>query len=740
MRRALKSILLAAAGAALAGIPMAMPRAAEAQQAQPARRALSLDQVMAWKGVAGETLSNDGTWFAERETSLEGDGLVKFRQTHGTKVYQFNLGEAPTPGYGGGGAGRGGASAASNLEISSDARYGAFLAYPTHAEGTRLRRQRRPLETHASLVNFATGEKLDFPRVRRFAFSGDNPDWIALQKLPPAPPAAAGAAGAGRGAAPGRGGRGEADAGPAPEADPRGSDLILHELATGEEINLGNVSEFAFDRQGRYLAYTISAEDRSGNGVDLRDMKTGAIRALDSSDQAIYRSLAWNNAGSALAVLKGVDDKAWQDKRYSLLGFTGLGTAGAAAPGKVAFSPASDTSFPAGMTISPNRPPSWSEDAGTLFFGIHKMKPAAPTPDAAAPADAAEQSVDLIIWNYQDPRLQSEQIVEEARDRDYSFLSEYRVADKQFLRLADETVRQITLAPHDRYAIGLGDQPYQLEGHLDGQEYNDIYVYNLATGARSLAVQKARWQDEPAPDGIHFAFFRDGNYWVYDMAAGTSANVSAHVPTSFINTEDDHNLDRPPVPLVGWSRDSRDLLLSDNWDIWRVPIAGGAAVNLTADGKKDAIRYRRPVNFDAMADPSLRGFDLTQPLYLDAYGEWTKKDGIAVVAPGQAGARRIMFDEASYGGLVKAKHAPVYLFTRQTYQDPPDYYTSDASLTQPIQLTDLGAQQKSVAWSSGTILVNYLGYKGDRLQGALHLPPDYVKGKQYPMVVEFYEK
>jgi len=703
---------------------LAAAAAAPCLLAQQAPRALTVPDVMAWKGVAGSTLSNDGAWLAYRETSLEGDGSVTFRQTHADKSYAFALGEAPSGAGAGGGRGGRGGSAGANLAFSSDARFGAFLADPSHAEGERLKRQRKPIESHASIVNLATGTKTDFARVRRFAFSGDNPAWIAFQKLPPAPPASTGAAG-GRGGASGDGN--------APEADPRGSDLILHNLASGEEINLGNVGEFAFDQHGRYLAYTISAEDRSGNGVDLRNLETGSSRALDSDDHAIYRGLSWNQAGTALAVLKGTDDKAWQDKRYSVLGFTGANLAT-----KIAYDPASDRSFPAGMTVSPNRNPSWSDDEATVFFGIHPMKPAAKE-GAGAPEDASD-SVDLIIWNYQDPRLQSQQIVEEPQDRNYSYLSEYRVADQKFIRLADDTVRTVALAPHQRYAIGLGNQPYELDGHLDGQTYDDIYVYDLSTGVRKLAVQKARWQDEPAPDGVHFAFFRDGNYWVYDMASGTSANVTARVPTSFINTEDDHNLDRPPVPLVGWSRDSQNLLLSDNWDLWKVPISGGGAINLTADGKRDAIRYRRPVNLDAMADPTLRGFDLSKPVYLDAYGEWTKKDGMAVIEPGQPGARRIEFDDASYAGLEKAKNAPVYLYTRQTADDPPEFYTADAALAQPAKLTDFAAEVKPFAWSSGTLLVNYVGYKGDRLQGALHLPPDYVKGKQYPMVVEFYEK
>src|SRR6185312_14180523 len=116
----------------------------------------------------------------------------------------------------------------------------------------------------------------------------------------------------------------------------------------------------------------------------------------------------------------------------------------------------------------------------------------------------------------------------------------------------------VAVAPHDRYAIGLGDAAYELASHLDGQSYDDIYVTDLATGERRLAVKHARWQEEPAPDGIHFAYFSDGNYWVYDMSRGVGANLTRTAPVSFVNTEDDHNLDKPPVPIVGWSRDSRE--------------------------------------------------------------------------------------------------------------------------------------------------------------------------------------
>ena len=44
---------------------------------------------------------------------------------------------------------------------------------------------------------------------------------------------------------------------------------------------------------------------------------------------------------------------------------------------------------------------------------------------------------------------------------------------------------------------------------------------------------------------------------------------------------------------------------------------------------------------------SMPGIDLSQPLYLATYGEWTKKSGISNVDPSKPGAQSIVFDNAS---------------------------------------------------------------------------------------------
>ena len=79
--------------------------------------------------------------------------------------------------------------------------------------------------------------------------------------------------------------------------------------------------------------------DGVGNGLQIRDMQTGAITPLETS-QAFYERLAWAEEGDALALLKGKDDRQYRERMFSVLGFKGFG---AGMPVKVAFDPADDS-------------------------------------------------------------------------------------------------------------------------------------------------------------------------------------------------------------------------------------------------------------------------------------------------------------------------------------------------------------------------------------------------------------
>ncbi len=702
-----------------------LPAQAKAEPAAPkVPRQIELNDILAWKAIRGTALSSDGQWFAYMVSPQEGDSEVIIRQTKGTKEYKVPMGEAR---FG-------------PLGFSDDSRYAAFMTYPTAKEAKQMRHDHKAPESaaKASLLNLATGDKVEYDKIKTFAFSRENAAWLAVQKL-------------------------------APEGQARekekwsGADLILRELATGKELTIGNVAEFAFDKKGQRLAVLIDAYGQSGNGLELRDMATGVISVLDS-DKASYKSLTWTETGDGLACLKGKEEKGYEDKFYAVLGFTGFAAAPAegkstpAGPQKFAYDPKEDKTFPKDMTISPNRAPQWTESLDALLFGIFEPKKkdegargatgapagapeaAAPSAAPAPPAEPDEDMPDLVLWHWKDNRLQSQQQVQASMDQNFSYLAECRVKDKKFIRLADDTLRQVAASPKQRFAVGQDDREYELDGSLIGLRYADIYVVDLKTGARTLALKKNQHYYGSSPDGTHFLYYDDGQFLSYEMATGKSYNLTKNVPASFVDEDDDHNVVKPPDYPMGWTKDGQSALLYDGWDIWIVPVHGGTkGVNWTGNGFKDQIRYEQRL----ILDPEEKGADLAQPQYVSLYGEWTKKAGFVRIEKGKAPAI-LLWDDASFGRILKAKKADVYLYTRSTAADYPNYYVADALLKNGVKLTDANPQQKDFLWSSGQMLLDYkMNPKSGldrKLQAALYLPAGYEKGKKYPTIVYYYEK
>jgi dienelactone hydrolase len=717
-------------------LPAAVPSLVRAQRAGapgPTKQ-MSIADLRAWKSIRGPSVSPDGKWLAYELAPNDGDATVTIRSTAGTTAWTFPVGDASSGGRGGG---RGGAGV---VTLSGDSKWAMFTVAPSKAQAEKARKTHKPAESSVELVDLATGRGREFARVGEFAFAGDHPAWLALQTKPES------------GDNGGGGGRGAAAAAPRAQS----SDLLLYRLADGMIVNIGNVGEFAFDHDGGYLAYTVETSDHVGDGIQLRDLGTEVVRPIDGA-RAVYHRLAWADSGLALAALRVTPDSATRDTSVAVVAFSDFGADG---PKKTVLSLDGRNDAPAGMAISPDRGPTWSEDLGTVYFGLREapppppkdsgsgtdlqslVKPGAPgmggtvnQPKTAAPSD--EDLPSLILWHWNDPRLQSQQIVQEQQDKRYSYLAEYRMAENRVIRLANDSLRNVSIAPHDRYAYALGNEPYQRDESITGRAYVDIYTIDLRTGAERRPVRKVITRAVPSADGTHLLYWgMDATWHLIDMATGQERSITKGMPVSFADLEDDHyNLVQPPEPVVGWSQDGAWALLSDGWDVWKVSATGAPPVNLTRDGRSTQVRYQRRT----LVDRNEKGIDLGKPLYFQTYGEWTKKTGLARVDGVRGGTTRLMWGDATYN-FMKAKDADVVLYSRSTTSDYPDWYVAKADFSSGTRLTDADPQQKEFAWSSGTRLVNYTSAKGDKLQGALLLPANYEPGKQYPLLVEIYEK
>ncbi len=699
----------------------------------PGKKPLTIAETDTWRSIRAAALSNDGKFFAHRVGPSEGDGEVTLRANADGKETKFPAGS----GFG-------------SLQFSFDSKWFAFSVTPYVKPGG-VTGAPRP-KSKVVLVNTTSGEKTELEGVAAFSFSGQSGSHLAYRKSTES----VGVPGLPGISPPGGGGATPATPGHT------GTDLVLRELATGTEFVLGNVAEFSFDKKGTWLVTVIDAAGQVGNGLQLRDMTSGVVSPVESS-KAAYRGLRWNEETTAFTLTKTVDDPGYDTKWVSILGYSDLGPK----PTRTAFDPKDDKDFPKDIAISAGSA-GWTDamDAFTFSVGERKKKdePKKPTPVEASrgpsgpgspPADTEKKEgpsptpptpkptatpgpkPDLVIWHWKDERLQPMQQLQAGSDRSPTYPAIYRIKDKKFIQLADAKMRTASVAAKQKFAIGRDGQPYEYMSNLTGQRFADISVINLTTGEKKAALTKARYAFGASPAGTHFLYYDDGHFFTYDMAAGKGTNITEKVTgTSFIDTEDDHNVAKPPRFPAGWSRDGGTVLLSDGWDIWAVKADGSGGTNLTVNGKETGTRYQGIAQYEAEPKP---GYDLTKPLYVASYGEWTKKDGLVKLESGKP-AVTLLTGDCSFGQPMKARDAEVYAFTKQTTTESPDYHLTDATFKDAKKVTDANPQQKDYLWTAGVKLVNYVGTGGAKLQGTLHLPAGYEPGKKYPTVVYIYEK
>ena len=191
--------------------------------------------------------------------------------------------------------------------FSADSRWLAYAIGYSETQEEKLRQQKKPVQRKLGLMNLASGDSTAIDGVESFAFNAAGTH-VALRRYPPE----------------------RKDPAPAPATDEGagtpGATLIVRELATGRDTTFGNVSEFSWQEKGTLLAFTINAEDKTGNGVQLFDPSSSALRVLDSGS-AIYAGLTWRRDSDDLVVLRGRTDDRHEGATQVLLAWAGASKA-----------------------------------------------------------------------------------------------------------------------------------------------------------------------------------------------------------------------------------------------------------------------------------------------------------------------------------------------------------------------------------------------------------------------------
>ncbi|MCH7824294.1 MAG: hypothetical protein IH849_05780, partial [Acidobacteria bacterium] len=679
-------------------------QAAEATE----KRALTIDDYTSWRSISGQQISDDGKWVVyglrfnntpadEAKPVLfilnleSGDEVEVENATGGefskdSRWIAYNI-DPSGRGGGRGGRGRGG-------EIGHAEHRGggstAMLEARQGAQG-RARGDTEDEPCRTELRNLSTGVVRSWRDIQLFDFSADSTHLILRRWPPESEGGRRGRGGAGAGGdrcggnnddEPRGGNNDDEPRGGNNDDEPLGVDVVVHDLTTGRDQLLGSVGDISFNKEGDLLAYTVEATVKDSNGLFVLDLANARMNPLDNG-AATYSRLTWNEEGTALAVLKGeaVDDM--RERANVLIAFPDVGAAlGTGAPGAapvapVVLDPSAADGFPEGWVVSERGALSWSKDTTRVFFGM-KEQVADPSDDEEDEEEDDDDDVaNVDIWNSADERIQSRQMRQADTDRNFTYRQAFDVAAGAFIKLADETMRDIDIATEGRWAVGRDRRGYI---HDHNPAAADIYRVDTTTGERTLMFRNQLIGSHLfsiSADGHYFLYWKDAEVQAYDLDAGTSRTLGGGSAPSFLNMEFDRASPRPAYGIAGYTEDGTAVIVQHRYDLWVLPFDGSDARNLTNGVGSDSdirFRYVNTVPDDQPGGGGGRGgrggggrrkIDLSKPVTLSAYGQWTKKSGFYELDGEQL--TEIVYEDAQFSTPTRAADAETFLFTRQTF-------------------------------------------------------------------------
>jgi dipeptidyl aminopeptidase/acylaminoacyl peptidase len=646
-----------------------------------------------WESLAAGALAPNGQWLAYGVNRVNEENELRIGNTTRDTTIAILYASAPA--------------------FTGDSRWIAYAIGVSPAERDKLTKDKKPIHNAVGFRNLAVGTTETVKDVTQFRFSADG-RFLAMRRYP----------------AEGK----------------RAADLIVQDLEHGTKITFGNVSEFAWSDARALLAFAVETEGGSGNGVQLYDASTGTTRVLDSSP-SIYRMLAWREKSEDLAVLRSRNEKEFRDTTHVVIAWT---RASAQTPQRRELDPSNATGFPPTMRVAEHRRPEWAKDGSIVYVGLRPRERAIRTSDSTAAASSGdsgengltqnradssraktdEKPSDVQVWHAKDVRIIPMQKVQEQQDLQRTLLTAWHLTDGHVVQIATDLLETTRVLRGDRFATETDRKPYPF-GAKFGRPFSDIYVVDVKTGERRKALEKVRWFYGGSATGRRVAWYDGKDYWAMDVVSGSRTNLTSKLQADFSDKEYDYPGDlTPPAGFQGWAKDDRAVIVADEFDLWSLTPDGSGGRRLTTGGP-DRIVHR----FARTSRRDDDGIDLTN-MVVSLFGQRTKQEGYARVRNGTV--ERLVLEDASLGRITRADSAATLAFTRERYDDSPDWFVGPDNLHGARQVSHTNPFQKDYAWGRAE-LVSYRTVAGRDLQGVLIYPANYDASKKYPMIVYPYE-
>jgi dipeptidyl aminopeptidase/acylaminoacyl peptidase len=549
-------------------------------------------------------------------------------------------------------------------------------------------------ENTLRLRNLSTNSVEEIPNVKRYAFTSNGKYLILLLTSAAAQP-----------------------------------NMIVRDLGSNKLLTINNVSKWLLNPDGNALVYFTASKKQSSAGLlFLEEEGIKTVGIIDTTD-CRFTNPIWQADSKVIAFLKepAIQAKADVKLKNQLLFYSltdrHLYTLDAG----------TNKNIPSAMNIAvgPWSGITISKDCKRVIFGIEKEV-----------SDAPIDPLAVQIWKTDDKSPYAERNIIGPRDLlPYTYV--WWPETDRMLQLSDATFTEVMLNGTQTHAVTSDFLAYEPQFKMNSDR--DYYITSMETGKKKLVVQKHFFESDilMSPGGRYISYFKDKNWWVYDITRDSHVAISAKLDVPLDNIDHDKGEAAPAYGNPGWTKDDKSFILYDAYDIWEMAPDGSKATRLT-NGRENHMVFRiseqnelqkRQQNHSGFTSGT---FDLDSPLLLEAKADDFSQSGYSVWQRSKA-LQPLVYEKAGINRMLKASKATVYLYLRQKFDSAPALMLKNTNEGTAKMFFQSNPQQQQYHWGTAR-LIDYVNAQGKPLKGILHYPADYQPEKKYPMIVHIYER
>src|SRR5258706_508683 len=719
---------------------------------QETRRALTHQDYDSWHSIQSPQISRDGKFIAYAFMAQDGDSEIVVRNLASVAEWRAPRGYRPPAPPPDDSLPNVAELIAANARLvrpafTADSRFVVFSIEPTKAEVNKAKKDKKKPEdmkkNALGIMDTTTGQVTRIEKVKSFQVPEDGSGFIAYLLEPKPDPT--------RGSSPTVREGSSSSSAPAAKKKEYGGDLVLRNMTSGTERTFNDALDYTLGKDARALVFAVSSRKEETNGLYAVATQNDAAPVALLDGKGKYLKPSWDEDQTELAFISDRDDAEAKQPKFKVYlwnrnasanAIEGASSstiregsdrnhAGAPTTNAAEIVSTSSPGFRKDFVVSEKANLGFSLDGSHLFMGTAPPPDPEKNPSEETPSD---EKVLVDLWHWKDDYIQPIQKVRAEQERNRSYRATYLIKEKKFVQLADEAMESVSPSNDGRYAIGADNHAYRIMNDYD-PGLSDYYLVNINDGTRKLVGQKQRFGASLSP-GAKYSIFFDGKDWnSFSIADGRTVNLTRSLGANFFNEENDEPATPPSYGFAGWTKDDREVLLYDRYDVWQVSPDGSNAKNLTDGvGRRDKIVFRY-----VRLDPKERSIDPAKPLLLHVANEETRYSGFYRDRINGGLPEKLVMGAKDFNNPTKAKDANVLMLTASRFDEFPDIWVTGPGFKDLKKVSNGDAQRAPFKGGSAE-LVSFKNTDGVPLKGVLLKPDNFDPKKKYPMIIYIYEK